>query len=87
VSVSDIVLVIGGCCFILVGVALILNAGGQADRAAQSGREVRQVWSPLERVILYPLLFVPTTQAGGRRLGIALVVLGALGIAGILAGD
>lgn len=69
------------------GLGLLLNVNGMAESYGRRGSEQAQRgYQPGVSNVPFAKLIMPSTAAGARRLGAALLRLGAFGILGTLAG-
>jgi hypothetical protein len=87
ISAFHAVMIAGGGVLIVMGVLLLLNIGGAADRAASRGEVLKQGYSRVELMIDQTRGIAPTTRAGARRLGAFLIVIIGLGIYAVLSGQ
>lgn len=76
----------GGACAVW-GAILVLNLGGVAERMGQRSHErLQRGYRGGTEMVPFASMLAPSTTAGVRRLGVALVLLGVFGILGILSG-
>ena len=87
VTTFDKIMSAGGCVLVGMGVFLLFNIAGAADRAARRGAELKQGYPGRQVVDSDVRAIMPTTRAGARRLGAFVVVFIGLGIYVVLTGQ